>query len=185
MLKVMILKKGKSIAQRLHMAIVYSSFNCYCLKIFFGLLIGSYVISMAGCRKESQHSSIKLLLQNRWSVHNETTVLPYCSSADRFVYNGNSADFYSFKNNDTLTVYRSGTLLSPSTSIWFVLTYSLLDDNKLATYSPAYGRGDTSNIIKITNDSLIFVGRLSYSFLNLCTNTIMTGVAGDTLRLYR
>lgn len=158
--------------------------NIKSMKISKRLISIGFLITFIACNKNGGSPSAISLLQNKWTIYSESTVMPYCSSADRFIYIAPSGDYFLFdSNDDSVKVSRSGNVLQQSMVAKFSMKYLLLNDSKLITHN---GNSiDTADIIKLTSDSLVFVSPLRYSFLNLCTSTIMTGTAKDTFRLYR
>ena len=137
------------------------------------------------CTKHHDTPSVQSLLQNRWSVYSESTVVPFCNSTTRLLYNGVAGDYYDFRTNDSLYLSLAGSFLSPGTPVFSIRHYSLSGDNTVTIYNAPSGPNAVLEILKLTADSLTFKASFQYSIANLCTNTTDAGTSSDTLRLYR
>ena len=144
-----------------------------------------FLLLLISCSKGNQSPGVQTLLQHNWSIASESTELPACTPADRFVYTGVASDDYNFQTNDSVKVNRAGTDVSPNSPLSVTLHYSLVDDKQIIFINPSTNIHDTTNILRISNDSLILVGVIKYSLLNLCTNAVVSGAANDTLWLFR
>lgn len=122
--------------------------------LFIGLF--SLSIILLSCKKDSTTQSTISLLQNKWLIKDETTVVPNpCGVLQRVIYTGTPTDYYLFDKNDSIKINRSGSIGFTTNQIDITLKYTLVNNNKIIFINPSTNYHDTATILKITSDSLI------------------------------
>lgn len=152
------------------------------MRLFYTLIAAALVL--VACKKDTNKSALSLL-QHQWFVASESTVIPFCTPYDRFTYQGKPGEYLWFRTDDSVKIVRLGNVLLPGSSFTGTAKYWLPNDMQLVVYNTIRQGNDTMAIMKLTTDSLVIGSAITYSIQNLCINSVIKGVAIDTLRLYR